>query len=328
MRKTRTGFKAAVISMAIAGALAVSAPAAMADMTPGTPGAGNGTIGQVQTGPVRNPHAGGGDVLGAVTWGIDKIFEAFKNNDRYKSFVNDMLNQVDQDTNYKYNIVVVYLEHDFGAKNIMTGGLQGGPGVNNTPFYRSGTVDGYSYGVYIFDRGTADFQGTLAWNVGNGSFTASTSSNGGFHGNATPTGPSIFGPMRGQLQFTSRSSPHTGGNSMLAAGQTLSKGQQITSSNGHSLVMQEDGNLVEYADSNRGRVLRATNTVNRGDHLSMQWDGNLVLYTANNTPLWATGTQNNQNAWAQIQDDGNLVLHRADSSVLWAVTSNGWPATS
>ncbi|MDK9495484.1 RICIN domain-containing protein [Streptomyces katrae] len=326
MNKIRNGFKTAVVTMAIAGAMAVSAPAALADTTPGTPGAGNGTISQIGTG-VRNPHSGGGDVLSAVTWGIDKIFEAFQNNDRYKSFVNEMLNQVDQDTNYKYNIVVVYLEHDFGAKNVLTGNLQGGPGINNTPLFRSGTVNGYSYGVYIFDRGTADFQGTLAWMSGP-SFTASTSSNGGIHGNATPVGPSIFGPMRGQLQFTSRSSPHMGGNSMLSSGQTLSKGQQLVSSNGHTLAMQDDGNLVEYADAARTRVLHASNTVGRGDHLTMQWDGNLVLSTANNTPLWSTGTNNNQNAWVQIQDDGNLVLHRSDNSVLWAITPNGWPQTN
>ncbi|MFD8983381.1 bulb-type lectin domain-containing protein [Streptomyces sp. NPDC059564] len=327
MSKKSTGFKTAVVAMAIAGALAVSAPSALADSNPGTPGAGNATIGQVQTGVRINPRAGTGDLLGAVTWGIDKVFEAFRSDGQYTSFVNSMLNQVDQDTNYKYNIVVVYLENDFGAANINTGNLQGGPGVNNTPFFRSGSVNGYAYGVYIFDHGTADFRGTLAFKPG-ASFTASSSANGGIHGNATPVGPDRWGSWKDQLRFDSRNSNHAGGNSMLASGQTLSKGQQIVSSSGHTLVMQEDGNLVEYADRGRGQVLHASNTVGRGDHLTMQWDGNLVLYTSNNNPLWSTGTQNSPNAWAQIQDDGNLVLHKADSSVLWAVNPNGWPASS
>ncbi|MEU8433387.1 RICIN domain-containing protein [Streptomyces sp. NPDC029216] len=323
MSRTRTGFRTAVIATALAGAVMASAPYALAaDPAPGTPGAAAGVTGKLRTGPTSTQRAAGaGDVLGTVISGIDRIFASFQQSNQYKSFVNAMLDEVDQDTNYKYNIVVVYMKHDFGAENINTGRLRGGPGVNNTPFFRTGSINQYSYGVFIFDQGDANFQDTMSW-YGGEKITSYTSSNGGIHGNATGVGSG----STTRLRFDRRNSAPTGGDSMLSAGQTLSKGQQLRSSNGHTLSMQDDGNLVEY--SNDGRVLHASDTVGRGDHLTMQWDGNLVLYTANNIPLWSTGTPNNPSAWVQLQDDGNLVLHRSDNSVLWAITPNGWPQTS
>lgn len=315
--RTRTGFRTAAIATALAAAVVASAPSALADTASGTP-AGKPRTGQTGTASA----AAAGDVIGAVVSGIDRVFAAFQQSGQYKSFVNAMLDQVDQDTNYKYNVVVVYMDKDFGAENVNTGRLRGGPGVNNTPLFRTGSINGYSYGVFIFDQGTANFRGTMSW-YGGQKITSYTESNGGIHGTATGEGSS--GTSTSWLRFDSRNSEHTGGNSILAAGQTLSKGQRLSSGNGNTLIMQDDGNLVEYGDG--GRVLHASGTVGRGDHLTMQWDGNLVLSTANNIPLWSTGTPNNQNAWVQLQDDGNLVLHRSDNSVLWAITPNGWPQT-
>ncbi|GAA0306652.1 hypothetical protein GCM10010302_51660 [Streptomyces polychromogenes] len=325
MKRTRTGFRTAVIATALAAAVVASAPSALADPAPGTAGAGIGTVGKLRTAPTGTARAAAaGDVIGTVISGIDRVFASFKESAQYTSFVNAMLDEVDQDTNYKYNIVVVYMKQDFGAVNINTGRLRGGPGVNNTPLFRTGSIKEYSYGVFIFDEGTADFGGTMLWDDGT-KYSAYSSSNGGIHANATGVGPDIMGSRTTHLKFDRRNSEHMGGNSMLAAGQTLSKGQRLVSGNGNTLIMQDDGNLVEYGDG--GRVLHASGTVGRGDHLTMQWDGNLVLSTANNIPLWSTGTPNNPNAWVQLQDDGNLVLHRSDNSVLWAITPNGWPQT-
>lgn len=322
MSRKSTGFRTAVIATALAGAVMASAPYALAaDPAPGSPGAAVGVTGKLRTAPTSTAAAG--DVLGTVIAGMDRIFASFQKSGQYKSFVNAMLDEVDQDTNYKYNVVVVYMKHDFGATNINTGRLQGGPGVNNTPVIRTGSINDYSYGVFIFDQGTADFENTMSWYT-NQKITSYTESNGGIHGNATGVGTS--GSSTTQLRFDRRNSAPTGGDSMLSAGQTLSKGQQLRSSNGHTLSLQGDGNLVEYA--NDGRVLHASDTVGRGDHLTMQWDGNLVLSTSNNIPLWSTGTPNNPSAWVQLQDDGNLVLHRSDNSVMWAVTPNGWPQTA
>ncbi|MEV7545231.1 RICIN domain-containing protein [Streptomyces sp. NPDC089915] len=325
MSRTKTGIRTAVIATALAAAVVASAPYALAaDPAPGTAGAAARVTGKLRTAPTGTQRAAAaGDVLGTLLSGMDRIFASYQQSNQYKSFINAMLDEVDQDTNYKYNVVVVYMKHDFGAANINTGRLQGGPGVNNTPVVRTGSINNYSYGVFIFDQGTADFENTMSW-YGNQKITAYTESNGGIHGNATGVGAN--GSSTTQLRFDRRSSPSTGGNSMLSAGQTLSKGQRLTSGNGNTLIMQDDGNLVEYGDG--GRVLHASGTVGRGDHLTMQWDGNLVLSTANNIPLWSTGTPNNPNAWVQIQDDGNLVLHRSDNSVLWAITPNGWPQTS
>jgi hypothetical protein len=65
---------------------------------------------------------------------------------------------------------------------------------------------------------------------------------------------------------------------VLRAGESLGIDQKLTSSNG------------KYA-------------------LIMQGDGNLVLYTESNTPVWATRTQGSGAVRASLQDDGNLVLY-------------------
>jgi hypothetical protein len=65
---------------------------------------------------------------------------------------------------------------------------------------------------------------------------------------------------------------------VLRAGESLGIDQKLTSSNGkYTLIMQGDGNLVLYAESN--------------------------------TPVWATRTQDSGAVRASLQDDGNLVLY-------------------
>jgi len=74
----------------------------------------------------------------------------------------------------------------------------------------------------------------------------------------------------------------------LVGGQKLRPGQDILSANGHKVVMQRDGNLVEYTSS--GHPLWATHTDGHpGAYAVMQTDGNLVVYLAAR-PLWSTGT--------------------------------------
>jgi hypothetical protein len=69
--------------------------------------------------------------------------------------------------------------------------------------------------------------------------------------------------------------------SSLSAGspdQSLSAGQSIWSPNGaYELIMQTDGNLVEYGSSG---ALWATGTSGSNNHVTMQTDGNLVIYSS------------------------------------------------
>jgi hypothetical protein len=100
----------------------------------------------------------------------------------------------------------------------------------------------------------------------------------------------------------------------LAAGQSLSPGQELVSpGGGYVAVMQGDGNFVVYAPG--FRALFATNTFAAGAGLFMQGDGNLVLY-ASGRPLFYTYTFA-VGAELVLQADGNLVVY-AGGRPLWS----------
>ena len=51
-------------------------------------------------------------------------------------------------------------------------------------------------------------------------------------------------------------------------------------------------------------------------HVHMQVDGNFVLYRDGVGALWATGTNDNQVAFAIMQQDGNLVVYAPGGATL------------
>jgi CubicO group peptidase (beta-lactamase class C family) len=114
----------------------------------------------------------------------------------------------------------------------------------------------------------------------------------------------------------------------LSAGDKLTVGQQIVSTNGKShLLMQSDGNLVLYRNDT-GRALWASGTDGRSvDHAIMQNDGNLVCYTSSGQACWASGTFGNPGAYAQLGDDGNLVVYSSAQASLWASNTVQWDFT-
>jgi hypothetical protein len=101
--------------------------------------------------------------------------------------------------------------------------------------------------------------------------------------------------------------------STLYAGQELTAGQQLWSSNGeYEVVMQGDGNLVLYQG---GTALWATYT--SGDnHVIMQGDGNLVVYSANGVAQWNSGTSG-ANFYVVIQVDSNFVIYSPTNGAQW-----------
>ena len=113
----------------------------------------------------------------------------------------------------------------------------------------------------------------------------------------------------------------------LAAGQRLTRGQELDSPSGRfHLLLQTDGNLVLYDGSPSGQnAIWATNTwtlpADRSPtHADMQTDGNLVLYNDANQPAWAAGVSGSTfvNPYLQVQDDGNLVIYHNGRTPLWA----------
>jgi streptogrisin D len=107
----------------------------------------------------------------------------------------------------------------------------------------------------------------------------------------------------------------------LASGQTLRANQYLLSASGqYEAVLQADGNFVVYGPM-PGAVRWYSSTGSAGDAaLVIQTDGNMVEY-AGPRAVWNTGTGGSGNGnRLVIQDDGNLVLYSPANVALW---SNG-----
>lgn len=99
------------------------------------------------------------------------------------------------------------------------------------------------------------------------------------------------------------------GTDTLRTNQYINPGQYIESANTkYILIMQGDGNLVEYGDGQRV-IWNSRTGGNPGAFAVFQWDGNLVVYSANWRPLWASGVRYNANSFV-LQTDGNLVTYQ------------------
>src|SRR5689334_17845823 len=110
--------------------------------------------------------------------------------------------------------------------------------------------------------------------------------------------------------------------STLTAGQTLAAGGTLMSQNtSYRLVMQTDGNLVEYGPSG---WMWTSNTAGSGgaNRLVMQTDGNLVMYTATGAVPFATGeVGSGSNDSLVVQNDGNVVQYGSGGAVFASQSS-------
>lgn len=96
----------------------------------------------------------------------------------------------------------------------------------------------------------------------------------------------------------------------LNPGETLRHNESISSQDGsYSLVMQEDGNLVIYRNTDN-KALWQSKTFGFGKHTTMQEDGNLVVYNLANEPVWESKTHGRPGSFLVMQSDGNLVIYQ------------------
>ncbi|QUQ65206.1 hypothetical protein JJ691_29280 [Kutzneria sp. CA-103260] len=103
--------------------------------------------------------------------------------------------------------------------------------------------------------------------------------------------------------------PHAYGGPELPAGGRL-RHQSLTSPNGsHTLVHQEDGNLVLYCNS-RHQAVWASNTWWGGNGWADLTDGDLVVRTMYGAPLWRAGTTTATKL--VVNDDGTMALAGTD----------------
>jgi hypothetical protein len=130
-------------------------------------------------------------------------------------------------------------------------------------------------------------------------------------GFARISGPSVdIGAV--EYQYPAQSTPS------LPAGTFLQANQSLSSPNGqYQLIMQTDGNLVEYGPG-RQVIWNAMTDGNSGAYATMQSDGNFVVYSAAGTALWNSHTDGNPGASLVLEDGGTLEIVY-QGRVIWSV---------
>ncbi|MEU5431895.1 hypothetical protein AB0G73_00795 [Streptomyces sp. NPDC020719] len=106
----------------------------------------------------------------------------------------------------------------------------------------------------------------------------------------------------------------------LSRGQTLNVGDSVIGTTGTStwfqLIMQSDGNLVEYrwdGDPTQGSQSRsvcwASNSYGSGaNHATYQGDGNFVVYTPGGYAVWASNSVGGGGSTVDINSRGDLYV--------------------
>ena len=106
--------------------------------------------------------------------------------------------------------------------------------------------------------------------------------------------------------------------SVLFPREHLNPGDEVTSnSRVYRLVLQPDGNLVLYDNTNDPPLWASGTQGQAVSECLMQDDGNLVIYGFSDNPLWASGTQGNPGSFLTVQDDANVVIYKPDVPI-WA----------
>jgi hypothetical protein len=120
-----------------------------------------------------------------------------------------------------------------------------------------------------------------------------------------------------QVNVNNAASPNNSNNSVLSSGQTLTKGNYLLSPDSQSvLTLQTNGDLALY--SNFQAVWDTGALGGSISRLVMQSDGNLVLYSQSNAALWSSQTAGNPGARLVLQTDGNMVIYSSTNTALWA----------
>ena len=117
------------------------------------------------------------------------------------------------------------------------------------------------------------------------------------------------------------SAPRTAGTaSRLASGGFLQPGQFLSSANHRfTLVMQSDGNLVDYADRRTVPIWATGTSGNFDSYVVMQPDGDLVVYPHGKSApppgqptsaLWSSGSSGHNGSFLELANNGGLTVRQ------------------
>jgi hypothetical protein len=96
---------------------------------------------------------------------------------------------------------------------------------------------------------------------------------------------------------------------ILRSGSSMQPGELIAIRN-LEFVYQGDGNLVLYR---KGSPIWSSGTAdNNAGSLQMQGDGNLVVYDGQGVPVWSSGTAEFPGGYLGIHSDGRLIMYNSD----------------
>ena len=136
-------------------------------------------------------------------------------------------------------------------------------------------------------------------------------------GTGTVSSGSVLGDQSGNV---------AGSDGILASGQCL-----VSPDDQFELVMQADGNLVEYLSSEAEPVWSSGTAGNIGAYAVMQSDGNLVVEaTGSGAAIWSAGSQA-PDPTLSMQADGNVVVYGTNSAgpyAAWATNTVGYRGTT
>ncbi|NVK89532.1 MAG: hypothetical protein HWE13_15445, partial [Gammaproteobacteria bacterium] len=111
----------------------------------------------------------------------------------------------------------------------------------------------------------------------------------------------------------------------LQAEQQINQAEFIQSTNlAYRLQLQSDGNLVLLREADNS-VLWASGTNGSGaTRARMQGDGNWVLRDASGSAVWSSGTAGTGPAYLILHNDGNLAIYGVNGAAVWQTqTSDG-----
>lgn len=93
------------------------------------------------------------------------------------------------------------------------------------------------------------------------------------------------------------------------------------------LEFRLDGNLVLSRRGPKRELIWASGTSGRGSKLVVQANGNVAIYNQSNQTIWASNTGRNPGAYLTMQDDGNLVVYNSNRQPIFA-TNTSQPSTA
>jgi hypothetical protein len=180
-------------------------------------------------------------------------------------------------------------------------------------------VEYNSHGIPLWAAATNP-NGSVAVMRSDGNFVVDGASGNALWSSGTSGNPGAYLSLldTGQLSVVSPSgAPLWAGPGELVPSASLTAGQSLSSPSGsYHLVMQGDGNFVEYNSSGTPVWAAATNP--NGSVAVMQGDGNLVVYGASGNALWSSGTSDNPGAYLSLLDTGQLSVVSSSGAPLWA----------